>query len=227
MLIRLLLIFSIIPLVELALLIKVGGYVGVLWTIILVAGTGMFGITLARSQGFQLINEIKSTLNRGEIPADHLIQGLLILIGAVMLLTPGLLTDTTGFLLIIPITRRFFATYVKKIAQKWINKGSFNISYSGFNQNQNQDSEPTSFRENDEDSIEVDFEDIKIKKSLMVKLFWVFFTINDFFMISFLEELRNQKFYFFRSKFAKNEFKTTRFDGSILGNKMSVHGIIS
>ncbi|MCK4260893.1 MAG: FxsA family protein [Halanaerobiales bacterium] len=161
MFLRLLLIFSVIPLVELALLIKVGGYIGTLWTIILVAGTGMIGITLARSQGFQLIGEIKSTLNQGQIPADHLIQGLLILIGAVMLLTPGLLTDTSGFILIIPITRKFVTRYVKKRVQKWINKGKFNVSYSEFVSRQNPNTDSTNSKKDANDSIDVNFEDIE------------------------------------------------------------------
>ncbi|AZR74624.1 FxsA protein [Anoxybacter fermentans] len=153
MFIRLLLIFSIIPLIELALLIKVGGYLGIIPTIILVAGTGVVGVSLARSQGFQLIQELKLTLKRGELPADHLIQGLLILIGAAMLLTPGLLTDTVGFLLIIPPTRRFTASYVRRKIRKWIEKGKLHISYDEYRNPYGTDDY------NYEDSIDVDFEE--------------------------------------------------------------------
>lgn len=160
MFIRLLLMFSLIPLVELALLIKIGGYMGVLPTIILVAGTGIVGISLARYHGFQLFSEVKQTLQNGQIPADHLIEGLLILIGAVMLLTPGLLTDISGFLLIIPTSRHFVARLVKKKFQSWINKSRFHVSYNEYQR-------PTSEKsvhgnpQNQEGSIDVNFKDLQ------------------------------------------------------------------
>lgn len=168
MFIRLLLAFSLIPLIELALLIRVGGYMGVLPTVILVAGTGIIGISLARAQGFQLFQEVKRTLDKGQIPADHLIEGLLILIGAVMLLTPGLLTDTSGFLLIIPFSRKVVARYAKVKFSHWIEKGRINVSYSEYQQRH---TGPTQSGESDwkrpkygderDKSIDVDFKDIE------------------------------------------------------------------
>lgn len=114
MLLKLFLLFSVIPLIELAILIEVGRNIGVLYTVILVAGTGALGAFLARHQGFKVTRRIKDSLNRGEIPADELIGGLLILAGGLMLLTPGLLTDIAGFSMIIPYTRCLYVSLIRK-----------------------------------------------------------------------------------------------------------------
>ena len=113
MFIKLLLLFTIVPMVELSLLIKLGGYIGVMATILLVAFTGVVGVSLARNQGFIVVTKIKETLNRGQLPADDMIGALLILAGGIMLLTPGLLTDITGFSLIIPYTRKLYTKLIK------------------------------------------------------------------------------------------------------------------
>ncbi|MFW6270205.1 MAG: FxsA family protein [Bacillota bacterium] len=117
---KLLLIFAIVPLIELALLIKLGGYIGLLPTILLVGGTGVIGVTLARKQGYHVVNKVKASLDRGEMPTDDLIGGLLILIGGAMLLTPGLITDVTGFSLIIPGSRNYFVRFTKNKFRKYI-----------------------------------------------------------------------------------------------------------
>lgn len=130
MFVRLLLLFSIIPLVELALLIKLGGIMGVIPTVLLVAGTGVGGAYLAKSQGFKLLQEVLGALKEGQIPADHLIEGMLMLVGAVLLVTPGVLTDLSGIVLFIPYTRRVVARFTRKKFTQWLREGKFNISYS-------------------------------------------------------------------------------------------------
>jgi len=114
MFIRLLALFIVIPLLELALLIKIGEYVGLIWTIILVGSTGAVGISLARAQGLAVINKVKQSLSQGQLPQNSLLDGILVLVGAAMLLTPGLLTDVGGFSLIIPVSRKLIRTVVKK-----------------------------------------------------------------------------------------------------------------
>ena len=114
MFIKLLIIFTTVPLIELALLIKVGEIFGVIPTIIIVALTGIIGVTLAKNQGYQVIKKIKSNIELGKLPADDLIGGVLILIGGTMLLTPGIITDITGFSLIIPGSRNLFIKIVKQ-----------------------------------------------------------------------------------------------------------------
>lgn len=120
MFIKLLIIFTTVPLIELALLIKVGEILGVIPTIIIVALTGIIGVTLAKNQGYQVITKIKSNIELGKLPADDLIGGVLILIGGTMLLTPGIITDITGFSLIIPGSRNLFIKIVKQKIKKHI-----------------------------------------------------------------------------------------------------------
>ena len=119
MFIRLVAVFIIIPLIELVILIKVGSYIGLWPTLLIVILTGVIGAALARQQGFLIISSIRSDLNAGKVPAHELIDGLLVLIGGVVLLTPGFLTDICGFLLLIPQTRSMFKKFIKRQFQKY------------------------------------------------------------------------------------------------------------
>ena len=102
---RLLLLFTVIPFVELIVLIEVGKRIGTLTTLGVIILTGILGASLARAQGFLIIAKIREELSIGKIPTDSLIDGLLILIGAAFLLTPGFITDICGFLLLFPASR--------------------------------------------------------------------------------------------------------------------------
>jgi len=86
MLFKLFLLFTIVPLLELALLIKIGAIIGVLWTIVIVVFTGILGASLARYEGFTILNKIKNNLSYGDMPGDEMIEGLLILVGGLLLL---------------------------------------------------------------------------------------------------------------------------------------------
>ncbi|GAB6098362.1 hypothetical protein JCM16358_02410 [Halanaerocella petrolearia] len=110
--------FTIIPLLELFCLIKISQYLGSLVAVGLVAITGIIGATLAKKQGAVVIKKINYSLAQGRMPADSVIDGLLILIGGVMLITPGLLTDLAGFTCILPFTR----PYVKKLTKGRLKK---------------------------------------------------------------------------------------------------------
>lgn len=157
--IKLLLLFTVIPIVELALLIEIGKIIGVLTTIGIVFITGIIGAALARQQGFIVLTKIREQLSRGEIPTGDLIEALLILIGGVTLITPGILTDITGFLLIIPFSRAFFAKLAVKIFKRYINKNEFNTKrnftfHSNFNnskENQDKDYVDIEYEEDFED----------------------------------------------------------------------------
>ena len=105
MFVRLLLLFTIIPLVELFLLVKLGTVVGVGPTVALVIFTGILGAWLARQQGLGVLRRLSEDLAKGRLPAEALIDGLLIVVAGAVLLTPGLLTDALGFLLLVPRTR--------------------------------------------------------------------------------------------------------------------------
>ena len=113
MYLRMLILFIIVPLVELFLLVVVGGRVGLFPTIILVALTGAWGAYLAKSQGLSILAKIQSETAAGRVPTAELVDGLLVLIGGVVLLTPGLLTDLVGFLLMVPSFRAIIRKRVK------------------------------------------------------------------------------------------------------------------
>lgn len=120
MLYKLILLFVVTPLVELAILVYLGTIVGVLYTILIVVATGLIGAFLARSQGIATFNQIRSRIEQGVLPGDELLQGMLILVGGLLLLTPGLITDLTGFLMIIPQTRNIVVKWVRDLLQRKI-----------------------------------------------------------------------------------------------------------
>ena len=105
MLLKLFLAFTIIPVVEIYLLIEIGSVFGVFTSIALVVFTGFLGAYLARIQGLQTLFRIQESLREGRMPSAELLDALLIGIAGLVLLTPGFLTDTVGFVLLIPSTR--------------------------------------------------------------------------------------------------------------------------
>ena len=102
MFLRLLLLFTLVPLIELFLLVKLGTVIGIGATVLIVITTGVLGAWLARWQGLGVLRRLTEDLNQGRLPAEALIDGLLILIAGAVLLTPGLITDALGFLLLVP-----------------------------------------------------------------------------------------------------------------------------
>lgn len=103
---RLLLLFIALPLVETWLLIRVGQVIGALATVAAVIATAVIGSQLVRHQGIQTLREIRACQMRGEPPALPLLEGAALLVAGAFLLTPGFITDTLGFLLLIPPLRR-------------------------------------------------------------------------------------------------------------------------
>jgi UPF0716 protein FxsA len=102
---RLLLLFTIVPLVELWLLLAISQYTGPTLTILLVIGTGIAGAALARRQGWQTWSRIQAQLAQGQPPTGSLLDGMMILIAGALLITPGVLTDLVGFALLVPAIR--------------------------------------------------------------------------------------------------------------------------
>ena len=105
MLLKLFLAFTIIPVFEIYLLIEIGSVFGVFTSIALVVFTGFLGAYLARIQGLQTLFRIQESLREGRMPSAELLDALLIGIAGLVLLTPGFLTDTVGFVLLITSTR--------------------------------------------------------------------------------------------------------------------------
>jgi len=112
MLPKLIILFIGLPLLELAILVKLGEMLGFWPTIGLVVVTGFLGAYLARLQGFWIFGRIQRELAAGRMPASELVDGLLILVGGIVLLTPGLLTDLFGFILLVPWARTQIKTWL-------------------------------------------------------------------------------------------------------------------
>ncbi|MCD4844946.1 MAG: membrane protein FxsA [Methanosarcinales archaeon] len=119
----LLVLFVILPFVELYLLIELGSRIGTLPTLGIVVLTGIAGAALAKHQGLSVLQRIQTEMSFGQMPGEIIFDGILVLIGAVLLITPGILTDTIGFLLLIPVTREIFKKYLKGWVSKKIESG--------------------------------------------------------------------------------------------------------
>ncbi len=111
---KLLILFLVVPFVELYILLKIAEVTSPLTAFIIVIVTGVVGAHLAKQQGRRVINDIKRDTQLGRMPAESLLNGLCVLIGGILLLTPGVLTDMVGFLLIFPISRIWFVVFLKR-----------------------------------------------------------------------------------------------------------------
>ncbi len=111
---KLVLAFTLIPVVEIYLLIRVGSLFGALTTVVIVFGTGILGASLARMQGLKTMFKVREQLQQGLMPAGEMIDALLIVVAGIVLLTPGFLTDLAGFLLLIPTTRVLFKQWLRR-----------------------------------------------------------------------------------------------------------------
>ena len=114
MLLKLFLAFTIIPIIEIYLLIEIGSMLGALTAVTLVILTGFLGAFLARMQGLQTLYRIQESLREGRMPSGELLDALLIVIAGLVLLTPGFLTDSAGFLLLIPATRNSIKYWLRR-----------------------------------------------------------------------------------------------------------------
>ena len=129
-LLKLFLAFTIIPFLEIYLLIEIGSYIGVINTLMIVVLTGFLGALLARYQGLKTMLKVRENLARGEMPAEHLLDALLILLAGIVLLTPGFLTDLAGFTILIPTTRFHFKRWLRKKFDNLITPNRVNVTLS-------------------------------------------------------------------------------------------------
>ena len=127
MLFKLFLAFTIVPFLEIALLIKLGGHIGVINTLMIVIVTGLVGAYLARLQGMTTMLRVRDAMNRGQVPAEEMMDAMIIFIAGVLLLTPGFITDATGILLLIPATRNAFKRWLRTKFDAWVAQNSANI----------------------------------------------------------------------------------------------------
>ncbi len=119
--------FLIIPVVEIYLLLKVGEIIGALNTVLIILITAGIGAYLTKSQGFRVLRQIQDATMQGYMPGNELLHGLFVLIGGFALLTPGFLTDTIGFSMLIPQIREIYVRIAKGIIRKKIQQGNFQM----------------------------------------------------------------------------------------------------
>lgn len=126
---RLVLLFTIVPLAELYILIKIGGHIGGFNTILLVVMTAVLGGWLARLQGLRTLQQIQSSLSQGQIPAEELIDGVLILLGGILLVTPGVLTDLFALVLLFSATRTPFKRWLRRRFDRMVAAKGVRLQY--------------------------------------------------------------------------------------------------
>ncbi len=102
----------IVPILEIAVFIMIGGQIGVIATLAMILVTAVLGSILLRVQGFAVLQSIQSKTAAGDVPGRELVNGVMILVAGVLLLTPGFVTDSLGFLLFFPPFRHFLWTHI-------------------------------------------------------------------------------------------------------------------
>jgi len=132
MFVYMILLFTLLPAIELAILIKVGSHIGAINTMMIIIITGVTGAYLARFQGFLVLNKIQTSLNQGIMPSSELMDGLMILVGGILLLTPGFVTDILGIFLLIPLTRSLIKYLLRNKFESMLKNGQA-IRVSPFN----------------------------------------------------------------------------------------------
>lgn len=131
MLSRLILIFVTVPLLELALLLQVGQWIGAGPTVAMVVATGLAGAALARQQGLRAYMAVQRELAAGRLPGGALLDGVSILAGGALLLTPGILTDAVGFGLIVPRSRRWIQARFRHLVERRVREGAVELRVFG------------------------------------------------------------------------------------------------
>ncbi|WP_025673200.1 FxsA family protein [Salinivibrio socompensis] len=121
----LLLLFILVPVIEIGLFIQVGGWLGLWPTLALVLITAFVGASLVRNQGLMTLASVQDRLNRGELPAQQILEGVMLAVAGVLLLTPGFMTDAMGMLVLLPGPR---AALAKQVMQR------VTVSQAGFTQ---------------------------------------------------------------------------------------------
>lgn len=115
--------FILISAIEIGIFIWVGGMIGPWWVVFLIFMTGVLGMSLAKYEGLETLSRARISLQNRRIPTEPILDGGFILLGALLLFSPGFLTDLFGLSLILPFSRKFF----RKIIIAWLQK-KFNYS---------------------------------------------------------------------------------------------------
>jgi UPF0716 protein FxsA len=132
---RLFLAFALVPLLELYILIKIGGYLGAFQTVALVVLTALLGVVLARFEGLKTLQQIRNSLAQGIVPAEEMVDAVLIFVGGILLITPGVLTDLCALVLLLPYSRTIFKRWLRRRFDRMIATGNVRLHYYGRSEN--------------------------------------------------------------------------------------------
>jgi UPF0716 protein FxsA len=123
----LLLLIIVVPAAEIGILLWSGTTIGFWPTLLMIILTGVLGTYLAKREGLQTIRRVQEQMRIGQVPGHALLDGICILVGGILLLTPGFITDITGFLMLFPPTRKFFKLLIGNSIRKRIMRGNIKI----------------------------------------------------------------------------------------------------
>ena len=130
---RLALLFIGLPLLELYILIKIGSYLGPFLTIALIIFSGLLGLLLARFEGLRTLHQIRQNLSQGIVPAEEMVDSVLIFVGGVLFVVPGVITDVAALVLLIPFTRTIFKRWLRRRFDRAVERGNVRLQYQGKN----------------------------------------------------------------------------------------------
>ncbi|AGW13702.1 FxsA family protein [Megalodesulfovibrio gigas] len=136
MMLRLFLAFTLIPVLELYLLVKVGTQIGVFTTVAIVFLSGFAGAWLARREGMNVVLRIREQLARGVMPASELMDGACVLVAAVLLVTPGFITDALGLALLVPAARTLLKVQLVRWFERAVQRGQVHVMHGGMHRGQ-------------------------------------------------------------------------------------------
>lgn len=151
----LLLAFIGVPIIEIAVLIQVGGWIGLWPTLGLIVLTAILGSMELRSQGLATVNKLREQMDRGELPAQTLFDGVCLLFAGALLLTPGFVTDIAGFSLFLPPVRAFLRNTVGRYVAK---HAEMHVVHGGGPNG------PGGFRRRDDGVVDAEYEDVTPKQ---------------------------------------------------------------
>ena len=120
-----------LPLIELYILIKIGSHLGAFLTVALIIFTALLGLLLARFEGLRTLRQIRQSLSQGIVPAEEMLDSVLIFAGGVLFVIPGVLTDVVALVLLIPFTRTIFKRWLRRRFDRMVATGNVRLQYHG------------------------------------------------------------------------------------------------
>jgi UPF0716 protein FxsA len=126
---RLALLFIGLPLLELYILIKIGSHLGAFTTIALIIFSGVLGLLLARFEGLRTLHQIRRNLSQGIVPAEEMVDSVLIFVGGILFVVPGVITDLAALVLLVPFTRTIFKRWLRRRFDRAVERGNVRLQY--------------------------------------------------------------------------------------------------